>query len=142
MFEHPGVNRIWNAIAKRIPFRRKIPGGLLPFYGGGFWTLSMECVEYVFEFLQQNKDYIRFFDSVYIPDEIFFQTILLNSVLKERIVNDDLRYIDFSRHKGHPEILGKEDFNRFMNTRDLFARKFDITIDCEVLDMIDSTTMS
>jgi hypothetical protein len=140
IFEHPCANQLWNGLVKGIPLRRKIPGGLQPFYGGGYWCLSKESVEYVFEFLQQHKDYERFFNYVYIPDEIFFQTILLNSIFKDRIVNDDLRFIEFSEYKGHPAILGKNDFERILKTDNLFARKFDTTIDSDVLDMIDSIT--
>jgi hypothetical protein len=138
MFETPAVNRLWNVLAKGIPLRRKFPEGFKPFYGSAFWCLSRECAEYVLEFARQNKAFVRFFTYTSCPSEMFFQTILLNSALKDRVVNDDLVYIDFSQHLAHPAILGKNDFNRFMSTSNLFARKFDAAVDGEVLDMIDA----
>jgi hypothetical protein len=125
MFEGPAVNRLWNALARRIPLRRRLPGGVKPFYGSQFWCLSIDCVKYVHEFARRNRAFVRFFKYVAIPDEIFFQTILLNSTLKDRLVNDDLIYTDFSQHLAHPAILGKNDFHRLMGRSELFARKFD-----------------
>jgi len=140
MFESPVLNRAWNVFAKAIPLRRRMPGGLEPFYGSSYWCLSRECVEYIHRFVRDNKAFMRFFRHVAIPDEVFFQTILLNSTLKDRLVNDDLVYTDFSQHQAHPAILGKNDFKRLMGRSELFARKFDETIDGEVLDMIDAAT--
>jgi len=138
MFETPAVNRVWNVLAKRIPLRRKFPDGFRPFYGSAFWCLSRECAEYVLEFVRQNKAFVRSFTNTSCPSEMFFQTLLLNSTLKDRIVNDDLLYTDFSQHLAHPATLGKNDFNRLMSTSKLFARKFDAAVDGEVLDMIDA----
>ena len=45
--------------------------------------------------------------------------------------------IDFSSHKAHPAILTMKDYDRLMSSSDLFARKFDMTVDGEVLDRID-----
>jgi hypothetical protein len=61
----------------------------------------------------------------------------MNSALKDLLVNDNLRYIDWLRNSSHPETLYKKDFERFINTENLFVRKFDVTIDTDVLDMID-----
>lgn len=138
IFESPAVNRVWNVLAKRVAFRRRFPAGFKPFYGSAFWCLSRECAEYVLEFTQRNRSFVRFFGRTLCPSEMFFQTILLNSTLSDRIVNDDLLYTDFSQHLAHPALLGKNDFNRFMSRSDLFARKFDATVDGEVLDMIDA----
>jgi hypothetical protein len=138
MFGTPAANRVWNVLAKGIPLRRKFPGGFKPFYGSASWCLSRECAEYVLEFVRLNKAFVRFFTYTSCPSEMFFQTILLNSTFKDRIVNDDLVYVDFSQHLPHPATLGKNDFDRFMNTSNLFARKFDATADGEVLDMIDA----
>jgi hypothetical protein len=107
------------------------------FGGSHFWCLSRYCIEYVHEFVQQNDAFMRFFKYVKTPHEMIFQTILLNSALKDLLVNDNLRYFDWSRNSSHPEILCKQDFERFINKDKLFARKFDVTVDADVLDMID-----
>jgi hypothetical protein len=74
---------------------------------------------------------------VKIPDEIFFQTVLMNSPYKNGIIYDNLRYIIWSPGSRHPATLNIRYFEDFMNSNKLFARKFDTNIDADVLDMID-----
>jgi len=109
------------------------------FGGSAYWCLARDCIEYINEYLQRDDSAIKFWKYVRIPDEAFFQTILLNSHLKEQLVNDNFRYIDWVSAP-HPEILGKQNFEQFINSNKLFARKFDVTVDPDVLDMIDRAT--
>jgi hypothetical protein len=74
-----------------------------------------------------------------VPDESFFQTILINSRLADRIVNDDLRYIDWSEGRASPRILTSDDLDSLLASGDLFARKFDARVDERVLDMLDAS---
>jgi hypothetical protein len=120
----------------RLPLRRRFPPGLRPFGGGAYWCLSRECIAYVADFVARRPDVVSFFRHVDIPDEIFFQTILLNSELRDTIVNDNLRYIDWTRGTG-PAILEVRDFEALRASPKLFARKFDVNKDEAVLDLID-----
>lgn len=132
----PVPEQLWSALAQ---FQRRRSPELQWFGGSAYWCLSKECVEYVDRFTKDNKKVVEYFEHMGIPGEIFFQTILLNSPLKERVINDSLHYIIWSDAR-HPEILGKQHFDLFMSTANLFARKFDITVDGTVLDMIDQAT--
>jgi hypothetical protein len=60
--------------------------------------------------------------------------------LAENIVNDDLRYVEWRDVEvaGGPAVLGRSDFGKLMRSGDLFARKFDASVDAAVLDMIDA----
>lgn len=136
----PLSDQSWSVLAKLLPFQRRLPVGLKWFGGSAYWCLTRECAEYVHELTRKNQRLVKFFEHVGIPEEIFFQTLLLNSPLKEQVVNDSLRYILWSDTR-HPAVLGKEHFDLFMGTKNLFARKFDITVDETVLDMIDNATM-
>jgi Core-2/I-Branching enzyme len=117
--------------------KRQFPKGLNPYGGGEWWCLPRECIEYIHNFIHQNRSFVRFFHHVHIPDEIFFQTIILNSPFKGSVVNDHLRYIEWSPKREDPAILGKDDFGEFICSSSLFARKFDVSRDREILDMID-----
>lgn len=121
----------------RVPFTRRFPTGLRPYGGGAYWCLSRECIEYVADFVARRPDVVSFFRHVDIPDEIFFQTILLNSELRDTIVNDNLRYIDWTRGR-RPAILEVRDLEALRASPKLFARKFDVDQDEMVLDLIDS----
>ena len=123
-----------------IPVRREFPLGLRPFGGSAYWCLSRECVDYVRSFLDASPAYRRFFKYVNVPDEIFFHSILLNSPLKERVVNDDLRYLEWRdpAAAGGPAVLTRGDFDKIVTSEKIFARKFDAGEDEAILDMIDA----
>jgi hypothetical protein len=120
----------------RLPFRRTFPEGLLPYGGGAYWSLSRDCIEYLSTFVVERPDVVRFFRHVDIPDEIFFHTILMSSPLRDTIVDDNLRYIDWTRGR-RPAILETRDLDALRASRKLYARKFDVEQDANVLDLID-----
>ena len=72
------------------------------------------------------------------PDEIFVPTVLLNSPLRDSVVGQEVHYVDWSRGGAHPKTLGIEDYDRIIESGKLFARKFDVRSDAEVLDMLDA----
>jgi hypothetical protein len=75
-----------------VPRRRFLPG-LRPYGGSSYWCLSGDAVSFVHHYVRDHPEFASVFRRVFIPDELFFQTILVNSELRNRIVNDDLRYI-------------------------------------------------
>jgi hypothetical protein len=125
----------------RWPLKRHFPSGLHPYGGGAYWCLSREAVEYVSRFVTERPDVVAFFKHVDIPDEIFFQTVLMNSELAETIVNDNLRYIDWTRGR-RPAVLETRDFEALASSPKLFARKFDVERDRQILDLIDEHLLS
>lgn len=125
----------------RLPRKRPFPPGLRPFGGGAYWCLSRDCIELVRDFVDARPDVVDFFKHVDIPDEIFFQTVIMNSELGHTVVNDNLRYIDWTRGV-RPAILGVGDFERLKQSPKLFARKFDVTQDAEILDLIDDQLLA
>lgn len=121
-----------------VPLRRRLPDGLRPFGGSSYWCLSRECVEYIHDFVHGNEAFVEFFRHVDVPDELFFQTIVMNSPHAAAVIDDDLRYIDWKDpDAGSPAILGVEDFPSLKTSAKLFARKFDEDVDAVVLEMID-----
>jgi hypothetical protein len=120
-----------------LPIKRRFPNKFRPFGGGSYWCLRKECVQYIHGFVEGNPRFINFFKYVHIPDEMFFQTVLLNSPYKEKIINNNLIYIDWSRDREMPALLNTNDFKNILDSQCLFARKFDATKDEKNLDMID-----
>lgn len=118
-----------------------IKGKKLPdihFYKGSNWfTLYRDAVEYIFNYINNNKDYVELFRKSYCCDEIFFHTILLNSDLKNNIINDDYRYTDWScKNESNPKTFIESDFEIIINSNKFFGRKFDIDRDSKVLEQI------
>jgi hypothetical protein len=105
------------------------------FIGSQWFCLTKSHVNYILAFLKENPDFVKFFRYAYIPDEHFFQIIIMNSDLKHEVINDNLRLIIW---KGPPVIFTANDVEILIKSQKLFARKFDIEIDSEILDIIDS----
>lgn len=108
-------------------------------YGGSFFcTLSARCVRYARTFARDNPEIVSFFRTTLAPDEIFLQTVLVNSG-KFCLVPDRKRYIDYSQSRNnHPKTLGVADVDAMLASGAHWARKFDATYDSEVLDTLDS----
>jgi hypothetical protein len=93
--------------------------------------------------MNQNRRFVNFFKYVFIPDEIFFQTIILNSPFKENVIDNDLRCIDWSGRGGfRPTIWCKDDLEELSKSAALFARKFDTNVDPDILDLIDQKILN
>lgn len=133
------LNPFFNIASALLPFKRTFPTGFHPYGGAQFWCLYKTHVQYVHSIIQQNTDFVSFFRYVFVPDEIFFQTIIGNSAFKAECHNDTLTYVEWYRPGA---TLYKSDADAIMNTFHLFARKFDTTVDAEILDIIDREILS
>lgn len=137
------VSALWFLLVFWFPIKPKFPKGFKPFAGSQFWSLSKECAEYVHNFIQQNHTFVNFFKYVDVPDELFFQIIILNSKFKDTVINDSLRYMDSENPNPNlPKVLEKEDYERLVKSSKLFARKFDMYRDAEILDMLDNNVLN
>ena len=123
----------------RVPrLTKNLPYDMYPYGGSQWFCLPRRHVDYVLDFVSQHPKILGFYKRSHIPNEMLFQTIIMNSPLKDEVVNKDEWYIDWSRGRdGHPPILTKADLPSLFASGKLFARKFDITVDSEVLDLID-----
>ncbi len=124
-----GVNRLKRA--KVTEFQK----------GRNWFSITHGLVELVVE----KEAWIRdvFCNSV-CGDELFLQTIARNSEYREKICNPntmpeipDTRYIDWSRgSNNNPYIFRTEDYEELKQARGLFARKFDLTVDSEIVKLL------
>lgn len=122
--------------------RRFLPE-IEPYGGSQWWCLSKDCLKYIKDFIEQNPTFVNYFKYTFIPDELFFQTIVLNSPFKDHVINDDLRYVDWDNpNPNAPATLLKKDFETLTFSSKLFARKFDMTRDVEILDLIDQQILA
>ncbi len=96
------------------------------------------------EFITKSPEVDRFRDfyrNTLIADEGFFQTVMMNTSYKATLVNDDKRTIDWipmGTIKLRPRDFTAKDVNYLMASSGLFARKFDETIDKEILNILES----
>lgn len=93
----------------------------------------------------EKEAWIRevFLDSV-CGDELFLQTVARNSVFAKKICNPntmpevpDTRYIDWKRGShNNPYIFRAEDFQELKDEPAMFARKFDLNVDAQIVEKL------
>ena len=107
-------------------------------YGGSNWfNLTREALSYSVNFVLNNPKFLNSFRYSRCADEMFVQSILMNSAFKNQVVSDDLRYIDWGSGPEYPRILRDEDLEKMLNAENkFFGRKFDATIDSAVLNKL------
>ena len=133
----------WHVVSRRalhvrLPWRRRLPGGLVPYGGGMWWALSRPAVEHVVHHARTDRSLMRFFKHVLIPDEMFFQTVIMNSHLRDTLVNEDIHYLRWAEGAGRPSVLQAEDLGPALAAGFPFARKFDVEVAPEALDLLDA----
>ncbi|MEH2161221.1 MAG: beta-1,6-N-acetylglucosaminyltransferase [Nostoc sp.] len=137
-FKSPIASLLYKFFILFLPIKRKLPEGFAIHGGSQFWCLTGECVKWINDFVRQNPKFVKHFHYSYCADELFFQTLILNSPFKDKVVNNYMRYIDWGdTNSYHPRILEKHDFEKISQSEKLFARKFDTSKDSDILDMID-----
>lgn len=132
----------------RLRLNRRIPGGRAPFGGSAYWGLPRDAILYIWRSIEREPRFVRFFRRVYDPDEVFFQTILMNSPLRERVTSLagphclGLHYIDWSGADEQPKTLALSDIPALRSTRALFARKFDAGASEGILGALDKQVLA
>jgi len=105
--------------------------------GSSQWKiLSRAAVEYVLD-APESVAMRRNFQHGFIPDECYVPTVLFGSPLADRIDPDYKRYIDWSDGPvPPPQILHLKDLRSILESGAYFARKFDATVDADILDAL------
>ena len=136
-------NRTLGAILDRLfrtvwPVRRRVP---LPamYKGSSWWMLTGDCVRYVLDFCEERPDVLRFFEHVKCADELFFQSVILNSLFAGRVLSENYRYTDWSAGQPNPKLLDTTDFERIVSSGKWFARKLDLNVSPQLFDRLDES---
>jgi hypothetical protein len=120
-----------------LPARR--PPHAARLYGGStWWALSHACVDYLLDPSSPSRALARYMRASACPDEAFFQTALMNSDQATCIENWCPTYVDWRPSDlSHPATLTSDDFEAIIGSGCLLARKFDVSVDARILDMLD-----
>jgi hypothetical protein len=126
--------RAWTA--QKPP--RRFPSYARPFGGWTWWNLSRTAAKFVLQFVREHPDYRAYHQHALLPDELFFQSILMGTPFGQahRVVNDSLRFMIWPAGKAHPKTLVSQDLPAMRESRHPFARKFDIEIDRSVIEKL------
>ncbi len=135
-FRFKGQHFFERFLNKLIP-KRMLPNGI-KFYGSSmFWALSPESLRYILEMIK-NVRIKRFFYFSWAPDEFLIQTILLNSPFAANVINENCHYYKHLPNTPSPKNLAVEDLDDIIASDKIWARKFIMKKNVEILDKIDA----
>ena len=116
-------------------FKRNLNNVENIYFGSQWFSITGECLDHIIRYLDDESNYIKFFNNTIYADEMFFQTIIMNSCLKNNVKNNNLRYIDWADKKGSPKTLKIQDIKEAIKSECFFARKIEDEI---VINYIES----
>ena len=107
--------------------------------GTNWFSITDSLARYV---IKKEKFIKKIFKNTYCSDELFLQTIVLNSEFINNLYHKDfdnnqisiMRLIDWKR--GNPYIFKDADFDEINESEMLFARKFDCMVDKTIINKI------
>lgn len=104
-------------------------------YGGGtYWSVSRNALENAMEYITENPKYLTRFKHTHIPEEICFPTLWKG--LNITLINNHLRYIDWSENKANPKTLDETDFEKMVQSDCIFSRKIEKGKSDKLIQMI------
>jgi len=109
-------------LQKKLGLTRDVPPDLQIMIGSQWWCLRRRTIEAVLKFTKQRKDIVRFFQTTWIPDETFFQTLVRHMIPQTEIRSRTLTFLLFSDY-GMPVTFYNDHYDLLLNQDFLFARK-------------------
>lgn len=118
------LNLFCVCMQKILPIRKRNHiGKINDVYWGFVWgTYPKYAIEYILDYIKSNGEFWSDLITCKIPEELCFQTILMNSQYKDKIINNNLRYWTFEGGDNSGPV--------YLNDNDIFNKKFNEAIFC------------
>ena len=119
------------------------------FGGSAWWILPDIAIDYISKEYNAGKRHWKRLLSSVTPEEVFFQTLVMQSPLANLVdvnpkgtttQNCKTWAYFFDEDKppiNHPYIFTVKEFDKLVNKDCWFARKFDMSVDSEIFDLLD-----
>ena len=109
-------------IQRMLGISRKVPDGLQLSIGSQWWCLRRKTLERIMMFLAVRRDVVKFFKRCWIPDEMFFQTLVATLVPKNERKSEPPTFLRFSDY-GLPTVFYDDHYDFLISQDKFFARK-------------------
>lgn len=123
------LQKLLRKLFQNVPRRDvgKLLRGIQPFGGTTWWMLSRPTVEKMLAYLRENEWYIKAFLFSYIPDEMFFHTLILHlGIVPDRSGPTASKWMPGA---AHPEVINPTILNELKTDWHFMARKFPNSIE-------------
>ena len=107
---------------RALGLKRGLPEGLQMMVGSQWWCLRRTTISKLLKFLTERPDIPKFFKTTWIPDETFFQTLVMHLVASSEVESRTLTFLSFSDY-GIPTVFYGDHLNFLLSQNYLFARK-------------------
>lgn len=139
------INHIFKGIQMAVGYR--INRDFNFYFGSQWFSITQQLAQYVVD----NEEWLeKVFRHTSTCDEIFLPTLVCNSRFKDNLYDAtpvknqkeinlaNMRFIDWSRGESvrHPWTFRSDDMELLESVPHLWARKFDETVDSEIIDKI------
>ena len=139
------LNRICTRFQRFLKINRIKKSNIQFQYGAQWFSITHKFAEYVISRESWIKQYFKLSCC---SDELFLQSLIINSPFETNLVSNAysgkytacLRYIDWNR--GNPYVFRSADYDDLLNSPYLFARKFDLNVDSQIVKSIERTLKS
>jgi len=118
---HPRLFSMTLKLQQLLHWKRHVPAGIDPHFGSQWWVLTWNSCAAILR-LCENEKWMQFFKGTWVPDELFFQTLIRNVTEAENIRSHSLTLYQFTDCgtpvvycNGHEGYLARQNF--------FFARK-------------------
>lgn len=120
---HPRLERAFFKLQRTLKLKRQFPDGLVPRFGSQWWALTWETCRKIIAYNQRHPRHLRFFRQVWIPDEMYFPT-LVHHLVPARVAGYGLTHYKFS-DKGKPLVYHDDHVDHLAEMPKFFFRKAD-----------------
>lgn len=119
-----------------LTYKRDFLKNVIPYIGGQWMMLTRDCCSFICNNIEVKK-FENYYKNTLIADESFFQTVLMNTSYSGQLVDDDKRaiiWIPDGDIKLRPKTFTMSDSHFLHSGNNLFARKFDDTVDHQIIN--------
>jgi len=141
-------NKLGNYITKlsyilqKLFFINRKPKNITMYKGLVYVSITNDFVSYILDYINcdEGKYFLNYLKWCFIPEEFFFQTVLMNSKFKDTLNTDNKRYMLWKFKNGtDPAILDISDIRNIENSGDdFFMRKVNFKYSKELIDYFNS----
>lgn len=134
------ANTTYTRLQKRLHINYTTIKPFKRIYKGMIWcSMPRKAAEYALNECEKTPSFLRHLKHITLPEEFFFQSIFMDSPFRDDVVNENLRYTDWTRrYDSRPAILDATDFDKIIESNCIFARKIDAEISKELIEKMDA----
>ena len=135
--------RIANRALRAAGLTRQMVNHYQPWGGSSWWALSRQCIVSLLASIEADPRIVRFFRSVACSDELFFQTLVMNSLFRPRVLAQNFRYIQWpTMGARNPQVLTAADFAPIAAANAHFCRKLESHASAALMPLLDQLRQS